>query len=157
MIMKVKELMTANPITIDPDAPLGTAMAVMRDKAVRHLPVVDEAGRLLGIVTDRDLRSAALEPALAEHLSLGARRRLRGVSQALEELRVKEAMTWDVVTTHPETAIAHAAAMMFQGRFGSLPVVQDGKLVGMLTERDLLRALGSGTSQINIDIEGFPW
>ena len=157
MVMKVKELMTPDPITIDPDAPLGTAMAVMRDKAVRHLPVVDEAGRLLGIVTDRDLRSAAFAPALAEYLSLGARRRLHGVSQALEEVRVKEAMTWDVVTTHSETTIAHAAAVMFQGRFGSLPVVQDDKLVGMLTERDLLRALGSGSSQINIDIEGSPW
>jgi acetoin utilization protein AcuB len=157
MVMKVKELMTADPITIDPDAPLGTAMAVMRDKTVRHLPVVDEAGRLLGIVTDRDLRSAAFAPALAEHLSLGARRRLHGVSQALEEIRVRDAMTWNVVTTHPEATIAHAAAAMFQGRFGCLPVVQDDRLVGMLTERDLLRALGSGTSQINIDIEGFPW
>ncbi|HLE43172.1 MAG TPA: CBS domain-containing protein [Methylomirabilota bacterium] len=83
-------------------------------------------------------------------------RRLHGLSQALEELRVKEAMTWDVVTTHPEATIGHAAAVMFQGRFGSLPVVQDDKLVGMLTERDLLRALGSGSSQINIDIEGSP-
>jgi acetoin utilization protein AcuB len=155
--MQVKELMTPEPITIDPDAPLGTAMAVMRDKAVRHLPVVDDAGRLLGIVTDRDLRSAAFTPALAEYLSLGARRRLHGVSQALEEIRVREAMTWNVVTTHPETTIAHAAAVMFQGRFGSLPVVQDEKLVGVLSERDLLRALGSGASQINIDIEGFPW
>jgi CBS domain-containing protein len=155
--MNVKELMTPNPITIDSDAPIGTAMAVMRDKAVRHLPVVDEAGRLLGVVTDRDLRSAALAPALAEHLSRGARRRLHGVSQALEEIPVKEAMTWDVVTTSPEATIAHAAAAMFQGRFGGLPVVQDGKLVGMLTERDVLRALGSGPSQIGIDIEGFPW
>jgi acetoin utilization protein AcuB len=66
-------------------------------------------------------------------------------------------MTWDVVTTHPEATIGHAATVMFQGRFGSLPVVQDDKLVGMLTERDLLRALGSGSSQINIDIEGSPW
>ncbi len=154
--MHVKELMTPDPITIDPDAPLGTAMAVMRDKAVRHLPVVDEAGRLLGILTDRDLRSAAFGPALAEHLSLGAQRRLRGVSQALEEVRVRDAMTWNVVTTHPDATIAHAAAAMFQGRLGGLPVVQDGRLVGMLTERDLLRALGSGASQIGVDIEGFP-
>ncbi len=157
MAMTVKELMTPNPITIDPDAPLGTAMAVMRDNEVRHLPVVDEAGRLFGIITDRDLRSAALASGLVEHLSIGARRRLHGLSQALEELRVRDAMTWDVVTTHPEATIGHAAAVMFQGRFGSLPVVQDDKLVGMLTERDLLRALGSGSSQINIDIEGFPW
>lgn len=155
--MKVKELMTANPITIDPDAPLGSAMAVMRDNAVRHLPVVDEAGRLLGIVTDRDLRSAALAPALTEYLSLGARRRLHGISQALEGIPVREAMTWDVVTTHPEATIAHAAAAMFQGRFGGLPVVQDDKLVGMLTERDLLRALSREGSIRQFDVEGFLW
>ena len=157
MAMQVKDVMTPNPITIDPDAPLGTAMAVMRDKGVRHLPVVDETGRLFGIVTDRDLRSAAFAPSLVEHLSVGARRRLHGLGQTLEELRVRDAMTWDVVTSHPEATIGHAAAVMFQGRFGSLPVVQDDKLVGILTERDLLRALGSGSSQINIDIDGFPW
>ena len=62
--MKVKDIMTKDPLTIDPEAPLGTATDVMRTKDLRHLPVVDEAGRLIGIITDRDLRHAAFAPAV---------------------------------------------------------------------------------------------
>ncbi len=155
--MKVKEVMTRDPLTIDPEAPLGTAMDVMRRKRIRHLPVVDDAGRLLGIITDRDLRQATFAPALAEHLSLGAQRRLRGIGQALEDLRVKHAMTWVVVTTDPEATIARAAVVMFERRIGSLPVVEDGKLVGILTERDLLLALARELPDTGVDQQGFLW
>ncbi len=61
--------MTAEPLTIDPETPLGTAMEILRTKGIRHLPVVDDAGRLVGIITDRDLRQAAFAPALAEGVS----------------------------------------------------------------------------------------
>lgn len=155
--MKVKEVMSRDPVTIDPEAPLGTAMDVMRRKRIRHLPVVDDAGRLLGIITDRDLRQATFAPALAEHLSLGAQRRLRGIGQALEDLRVKHAMTWVVVTTDPEATIARAAVVMFERRIGSLPVVEDGKLVGILTERDLLLALARELPDTGVDQQGFLW
>lgn len=155
--MKVKDVMTRNPITIDPDAPLATAMAVMKKEGIRHLPVIDDAGRLLGIITDRDLRSAAFAPALIEHLSLNAQRRARGVGQALEELRVRDAMTWDVVTTHPEIDLGHAARTLFFGRFGSLPVLDGTKLVGVLTERDLLRAVSLLMPEAPVDVEGFLW
>jgi acetoin utilization protein AcuB len=66
--MRVRDVMAVNPITIDPEAPLETAVAVMVERRVRHLPVVDDEGRLLGIVTDRDLRSAMLGPAIADYL-----------------------------------------------------------------------------------------
>jgi CBS domain-containing protein len=155
--MTVKDVMTRNPITIDPETPLATAMAVMKKEQIRHLPVTDDAGQLLGIVTDRDLRSAAFAPALIEHISVSAQRRARGVAQALEELHVRDAMTWDVVTTHPEAALAHAARVMFYGRFGSLPVLEGTKLVGMLTERDVLRAVTILTPQPPVDVEGFLW
>jgi len=155
--MKVKEVMTRDPLTIDPEAPLGTAMDVMRRKRIRHLPVIDDTGRLLGIITDRDLRQATFAPALAEHLSLGAQRRLRGIGQALEDLRVKHAMTWVVVTTDPEATIARAAVVMFERRIGSLPVVEDGKLVGILTERDLLLALARELPDTGVDQQGFLW
>ena len=155
--MKVKEVMTRDPLTIDPEAPLGTAMDVMRRKRIRHLPVVDDAGRLLGIITDRDLRQATFAPALAEHLSLGAQRRLRGIGQALEDLRVKHAMTWVVVTIDQEAPIARAAVVMFERRIGSLPVVEDGKLVGILTERDLLLALAREFPDTGVDQQGFLW
>ena len=155
--MNVRDVMIRNPITIDPETPLATAMAVMKKEGIRHLPVTDDTGRLFGILTDRDLRSAAFAPTIVERLSVSAQHRLRGVSQALEELCVKDAMTWDVVTTHPDAALTHAASVMFYGRFGSLPVLQDGKLVGILTERDLVRALMTLSSEPALDLEGFLW
>jgi acetoin utilization protein AcuB len=155
--MQVKDVMTRNPITIDPEAPLATAMAVMKKEGIRHLPVTDDTGRLFGIITDRDLRSAAFAPALIEHLSVGSQRRARGVAQALEELRVRDAMTWDVVTTHPDVALGHAAGGLFFRRFGSLPVLDGTKLVGVLTERDLLRAVTILAPEPPVDVEGFLW
>ena len=155
--MQVKDVMTRNPITIDPEAPLATAMAVMKKNAIRHLLVTDDAGRLLGIITDRDLRSAAFAPALIEHLSGSAQRRAHGLGQALEELRVRDAMTWDIVTTHPEVGLGHAARVLFFGRFGSLPVLDGTKLVGILTERDLLRAVSILMPDPPVDVEGFLW
>lgn len=139
--MRVRDVMSGDPITVDPEAPLGTAMAVMRSKEIRHLPVIDDAGQLVGIIADRDLRNAGFAPAIAEHLSLRAQRRLRGLSGALEDLRVKDMMTWGVETTHPEATIAHAAGVMLEKRLGSLPVLENGKLVGILTQRDMLRAV----------------
>jgi CBS domain-containing protein len=79
------------------------------------------------------------------------------VAQALEQLRVRDAMTWDVVTTHPEVALGHAAGVLFFGRFGSLPVLDGAKLVGVLTERDLLRAVTILAPDPPVDVEGFLW
>ncbi len=155
--MKVKEAMTKDPISIDPDAPVGTALDVMRTKHVRHLPVVDEAGHLMGIVTDRDLRQAAFTPAIQEYLSVREQRRVRQVSETLENLRARDVMTWVVVTTHPEASLAHAALIMCERRVGSLPVVDGGRLVGVLTERDVLRALAREGTVSQFDPEGFLW
>jgi acetoin utilization protein AcuB len=139
--MKVKDVMTKDPITIDPEAAVGTALDVMRTKHIRHLPVVDGTGTLIGIVTDRDLRHAALAPALDEYLSVRAHRRARQMSETLENLRVKDVMTWAVVTTGPEAPLTYGALIMFERRVGSLPVLEHGRIVGMLTERDVLKAL----------------
>ena len=97
--MKVKDVMAKDPFTIDPEAPLGTAMDVMRTGHLRHLPVV-EAGQLIGIITDRDLRHAAFGPAVAEYLSRSTQGRMRQIGETLENLRVRDVMTWVVVTTH---------------------------------------------------------
>lgn len=157
MSTKVRDVMTEDPFTIDPEAPLETAIDVMRTKELRHLPVVDEAGQLGGSITDRDLRHAAFSPAVAEYLSARAQRRLREVGQALENLRVRDVMTWVVVTTPADASIAHAALVMTERRVGSLPVVDNGKLVGMLTERGVLRALGREGGALPVSPEGFLW
>ncbi len=126
--MTVRDVMTRDPVTIEPEAPLAAALAAMRERAIRHLPVVDGGGRLVGIITDRDLRQASFA-------------RFRALREADQDLQVQGIMTWALVTIHPEATIAHAARVMFERRVGSLPVVEDGRLVGILTERDLLRAL----------------
>src|SRR5262245_41042249 len=117
-IPTVAEAMRRRPITIDPQAPLGTAMAVMVERGVRHLPVVDDDGWLIGMLTDRDIRSAAIAPALAERLSARWRRLASALQERGDALRVCDAMTWDCVTTRPDVSLAQAAAVMLDGRFG---------------------------------------
>ncbi len=142
----VKYVMTENPVTVGPDTPLRQAVNLMRERKIRHLPVVDDGGRLVGILTDRDVRHAALVPALAEHLAWEPRR--------LKALRVRDVMTWSVVTTHPEATLAQAGMTMFQRRIGSLPVVENGRLVGILTETDILGALSAGQET---DPDAYVW
>ena len=154
--MKVKDVMTGQPITIEADALVGAALALMRTRHVRHLPVVDGAETLVGIVTDRDLRHAALAPALDEYLSVPDHRRLHQLSETLINLRVKDVMTWSVVTTGPEAPLTYAALVMFESRVGSLPVLEHGRLVGMLTEQDVLKALLLG-GKIAEFSEGYMW
>jgi CBS domain-containing protein len=112
-------------------------------RKIRHLPVVDERGALVGMITDRDLRSAALAPALEQHLSESARRRLRGIGATLENLRVKDAMTWNPVTAGPDMPVTQAAALMMERHIGSLPVVEHNALVGIVTDHDAVRALAA--------------
>lgn len=131
--MKVGDVMTKHPVVVDLDTPVRVAADIMRSKEIRHLPVVDEGAHVLGIVTDRDLRHAAFLPALAEQTGWAPHR--------VKAPRVRDVMTWSVVTTHADTTLVQAALTMFQRRIGSLPVVADGRLVGILTERDVFAAL----------------
>ena len=143
MQMQVQDVMTKMPMTIDPEAPVETAVAVMRERRMRHLPVVDAAGRLIGIVTDRDLRSAMFGSALVEHLPAEHDGRLRALTATLNDVRVSHVMTWQVVTIGPQAPVAQAAAIMANFRVGSLPVTEGGRLVGIVTEHDVLKALAA--------------
>ena len=93
---------------------MGTALEVMRTNGIRHLPVVDETGLLVGIVTDRDLRHAVLAPALEEFLPVRAQRHGRQIARAVENLRVRDVMTWAVVTTTPEAPMLYAAMVRWR-------------------------------------------
>jgi CBS domain-containing protein len=154
----VRSVMTRQPISIDPDAPLATAIAVMQEKQIRHLPVVDDRGLLVGMISDRDLRGVAFAPALAEYLPEEARARWRALAERLESLRVRDAMTWERVTVAPDAPLAQAAAVMFDRRIGSLPVVEAGRLVGIVTERDVLKALAATLPAVKgMDPDTFLW
>jgi acetoin utilization protein AcuB len=158
MTTRVDRLMSRDPITIDPEAPLATAAAAMRERGIRHLPVVDDAGRLIGMITDRDLRGIVLAPVLEEYLSTSLRRRLRALHECVASLRVRDVMTWDAVTIGPEAPVAQAAALMFEGRFGVLPVVERGALVGIVSERDVLKALAETLPAIRgADVDTYLW
>jgi acetoin utilization protein AcuB len=122
------------PVTTIGDAATARdAAALMREQGIRHLPVVDSAGRLVGIVTDRDLRQIVLDIAM--------RGRVGRNLEHLGALPVREVMTWGAVTVTPGTELRAAAALMRERRLGALPVVDRGRVVGILTERDLVGAL----------------
>ncbi len=138
--IRVREIMTRPPVTIRWDQTIGAAWTLMRTRRIRHLPVLDDRNRLVGIVTDRDLRQVILDPAIQAELGQSPR--------ALDSLTVREIMTWGVLTTRPETEIRQAARLMHEQKIGALPVVEGDRVVGMLTESDLLdafaRVLGEG-------------
>jgi acetoin utilization protein AcuB len=131
--VRVKDAMTRPAVVFRGEMTVGAAVKAMRARKIRHAPVVDEKGALVGIVTDRDLRQAVLEPALAEEME--------ALSQTLRTRPVKDVMTWGVTTVKPETGIREAARLMHANKIGALPVIQQGRVAGMLTGSDVLKAL----------------
>lgn len=123
------DIMSGAVITISPDSSIGVAIALMREGGFRRLPVVDE-GRLVGIVTDRDLRQATNSPLVL---------RERWYSDfLLEAIKVKSCMTPDPVTITPDTPVLEAVRLLRQHRIGGLPVVEEGAVVGIITTTDIL-------------------
>ena len=129
--MNVSELMTAPPITSGPDMPVVEARQLMIDKRIRHL-LVTEGAKLLGIVTDRDIRLNLPSPATS--LSVWE------INYLLARLTVAAVMTKTVITVDPRRDAREAAQLMLYHKIGALPVVDGGKLIGIITETDLLRA-----------------
>lgn len=127
----VRDLMTPVVKTLGRNDQLSLAGDLMQAERIRHMPVLDEDGDLCGIVSQRDL----FRGALARALGYGelAQKKLLGT------LVVKEVMATDVATTTPDTPLAEAATLMRARQIGCLPVVEGGKLAGILTESDFLR------------------
>ncbi len=109
------------------------AVVRMQRVRARHLPVINREGHLVGIVTDRDLRRQLFSPPVFE--ALGSTR----VDILLDRVHVAEIMSTDLVTATPDMTLGEAASTMRKERVGSLPVVDQGRVVGILTETDLLR------------------
>ena len=128
--MLVRDRMTRKVLTVSPSTTVAEALTLTRDNAIRHIPVVD-GETLTGLVTDRDLRLATpapwTEPTASER-------------KALTEKTVADLMVADVLTVPPTMLIEEAARLFYENRIGCLPVMDDGKLVGILTASDLLRA-----------------
>ncbi len=127
-MLLVKDSMTREVVTLTPDTTAGDALALCREKKIRHLPVL-EGGRLAGMVSDRDLRLAT--PALGD----AAR------AEALAKIQVADVMSREVFTAHPEDPIEQAANEMRERRIGCLAVVEHDELVGIVTSSDVMEAL----------------
>lgn len=127
--LTVRELMTPSPAIVLPDTSMRHVYKLMKTKPCRQLPVVDH-GRLIGIITDRDLRLALNESSM-EHISWGNDSRL-------DRLVAKDFMTENPATVTPLTSARIAADMLATFKFGALPVMEDGSLVGIVTVTDFL-------------------
>lgn len=127
--MLVGYRMTANPITVPPEMSIGDAEALMREKKVRHFPVVDKKGSLIGIVGQSDLRNA--RPSSATSLSIWE------ITYMLSRITVGEVMTRKVITVDEDCPIEEVARLMRQHKIGATPVMCDEKFVGIITESDV--------------------
>lgn len=131
--MQVAELMSMKVETIGRNDALRLAEETMRKKRIRHLPVI-ENDRLVGVLTQRDIFQAALSSAMG----FGEKAR----TEFLGTVSVKEVMTDDaIVTVGPKESVKRAAELMLEHKIGCLPVVEGERLVGLVTETDLLRVV----------------
>jgi CBS domain-containing membrane protein len=134
--MRVSDLMTPGVFAVGVEDDLETVTNLMDDRNIRHAPVVDSAGNLVGLVTQRDLLRTGL----------GGQGQLppEAERQARLHVAVGEIMIPDVVTARPDQDIRDAARIMLDNKFGCLPVVEDSRLVGIVTEADFVRLMAAG-------------
>lgn len=129
--MQVKDRMTPNPVTVTEDSSFEDALHLMKEKQIRRLPVVNKNGRLVGIVADKDLFSASPSPATS--LSVFE------VHYLLSKMKMRSLMTKRVITVGCDCPLEEAARIMVDHKIGSLPVLKENKLVGIITETDIFK------------------
>lgn len=133
--MLVKEVMSPNPIVIEPDMPVTKAQRLMKEDNIRHLPVVREGKGLVGLIT-RDALNRAL-PSELTSLTIWE------INHQLGKIKVRDVMVKKVITVTEERTVEEAAQIMIEKKIGSLPVMRDSVLVGIVTDIDLLAALSN--------------
>jgi acetoin utilization protein AcuB len=147
--MRIKDMMTKNPITADSETLVVDAQRIMKENNIRRLPIVDK-GKLVGIVTKHDLLEASPSPATS--LSVFE------LNYLLSKMKVKEIMKKNPLTLTPDTPFEEALRLGQEKKIGSFPVVENGKLVGIATESDIIRfvtrVLGIKEEGSRITIEG---
>lgn len=147
--MRIKDIMTENPITVDADTLIIDAQKMMKEKNIRRL-LVTENGKLVGIATQHDLLKVSPSPATS--LSVWEINYLWG------KMKVRDVMHKNPVSVSPETTFEEALTLGQEKKIGSFPVVDKGKLVGITTESDIVRlvtrALGLGEEGSRITIQG---
>jgi len=139
-MLLVRDWMTEHLVTLPPEVSVAEALTLCRKRRIRHIPILEE-GRLVGIVSDRDLRDAS--PALGDPER----------ARTLQEIRVADVMSREVITVDPQDSIENAAQQMYELKIESLPVVSEGavagagstvaeeEVLGIVTSSDVMRAL----------------
>ena len=133
--MRVRELMNRNLVTIAESSSCRDAVARMHRARVRHLPVLNGDGTLDGMITDRDLRHHLVSPPVYHAIGRSQ------IDTLLQAARVSDIMSAPAVTVESSQDITEAAGVMLRDKIGSLPVIEGGRLVGIITETDLLREI----------------
>lgn len=131
--MFVKDQMTPHPVTITPESSITAAQRVMKENNVRHLPVISPGGALIGLLTRTTLEQVL--PSKMTTLSVYE------LHYQLEKVTVRDAMLRQVVTTTEDMPIEQAARIMWEKKIGCLPVMRGNKLVGIVTDNDLMRTM----------------
>jgi len=144
--MLVRDRMSTHPVTTNPEASVPDALKVMQGSKVRQLPVLDDKGNLVGIVSLADLFRVLPSP--ASSLSVWE------VGYLVEKIKVSEVMTKEVITVTEETAVEEAGRIMAEGKVSGLPVMRGQELVGMITESHLfgilLDVFGAGLPGVRV-------
>ena len=145
--MLVGERMTHPVISVGPDVPVMDALDMLRREHIRRAPVI-ENGKLVGFVSENDLRNAS--PGQATTLSVWE------INYLVSKITVRKVMTREVVTTIEDTPIEEAARIMADHKVGGLPVLRDGKVVGIITETDIfkimLEMLGARQKAVRVSV-----
>jgi len=147
-MLRVKDIMTRKLITVSPETEITQAARLLLENGINGLPVVDTAGRLVGILCQSDLISQqkslplpSLFTFLDGYIPLTSTKQMEKQVQKIAATTVAHAMTADPVFVDPETSIQKVAALMVDKNFHTLPVVEDGKLVGIVGKKDILKTL----------------
>ncbi len=146
--MKVKDVMETDVITVKPDTSVRDVASLMSQHQLSALPVVDDEGRIIGIVSEKDLIYRLASPHLPPHIELlGGIIFLENPFEMKKEIEkmtavsAKEIMTHQVLTVSPDTDVGEVATLMVEKDINGLPVVEEGKIIGIVTRHDLLLAL----------------
>jgi acetoin utilization protein AcuB len=137
--MRIEQWMTVNLLTVEPQASVAHARALLKEHRINQLPVTLN-GRLVGIVTDRDLRDAMGMMYAAAEASGNSPPRERRAQDIGEDIAVEAVMTANAITIEPHDTMERAAVVMRRERIGALPVMHRGELRGIVTRTDVLRA-----------------
>lgn len=141
--LKAKDVMTSPVVTVRPGTPVREVSGLMLEHRISGLPVVDEDGRLVGIITESDLLQKASGPSPLERLAFLRPEQAQELDQHLRRYEAKvasEMMTRPVVTAEETTSLRELARLMADRRINRVPIVRDGHVVGIVTRHDILKA-----------------